>query len=67
VFVVSVFLAQIAVKIMILLPTLNRQVCKLCEMAKEIFQREENVKPVKTPVIVVGDGAIVCQQDTAHA
>jgi hypothetical protein len=27
-------------------------------MAKEIFQREENVKPVKTPVIVVGDGAI---------
>ena len=25
-------------------------------MAKEIFQREENVKPVKAPVIVVGDG-----------
>jgi hypothetical protein len=33
-------------------------------MAKEIFQREENVKPVKTPVIVVGDGAIRNQKIT---
>mmetsp|Transcript_29743 Transcript_29743/g.45757 ORF Transcript_29743/g.45757 Transcript_29743/m.45757 type:complete len:321 (+) Transcript_29743:62-1024(+) len=31
------------------------EVCKLCDMAKEILQREDNVKAVKTPVIVVGD------------
>jgi len=30
-------------------------VCRLCDMAKDIFQSEDNVKSVKTPVIVVGD------------
>mmetsp|Transcript_64936 Transcript_64936/g.174320 ORF Transcript_64936/g.174320 Transcript_64936/m.174320 type:complete len:221 (-) Transcript_64936:662-1324(-) len=33
----------------------EEEVCRLCDMAKEIFQREDNVKSVKTPVIVVGD------------
>mmetsp|Transcript_17534 Transcript_17534/g.44305 ORF Transcript_17534/g.44305 Transcript_17534/m.44305 type:complete len:324 (+) Transcript_17534:621-1592(+) len=31
------------------------QVCKLCEMAKEILQKEDNVKAVQAPVTVVGD------------
>lgn len=31
------------------------QVCKLCSMVKEILSKEDNVKPVKAPVIVVGD------------
>jgi len=30
-------------------------VCKLCEMAKEILQKEDNVKAVQAPVTVVGD------------
>ena len=33
-------------------------VCRLCDMAKEILQREDNVKAVQTPVMVVGDGAL---------
>jgi len=31
------------------------QVCKLCDMAKEILQKEDNVKAVQAPVTVVGD------------
>mmetsp|Transcript_11058 Transcript_11058/g.27105 ORF Transcript_11058/g.27105 Transcript_11058/m.27105 type:complete len:323 (+) Transcript_11058:70-1038(+) len=31
------------------------QVCKLCDMAKDILQKEDNVKAVKSPVIIVGD------------
>jgi len=31
------------------------QVCKLCSMVKEILSKEDNVKAVKAPVIVVGD------------
>ena len=35
-------------------------VCRLCDMAKEILQREDNVKAVQTPVMVVGDGSCPC-------
>ena len=33
------------------------QVCRLCSMVKEILAKEDNVKAVRAPVIVVGDGS----------
>ena len=34
----------------------HKKVCKLCDMAKEILLKEDNVKAVQAPVTVVGDG-----------
>ena len=36
-------------------PLTEQQMKNLCEKAKEVFEKEENVQPVRTPVTVLGD------------
>ena len=36
-------------------PLSEQEVKQLCEKAKEVFSKEENVQPVKCPVTVCGD------------